>query len=930
MRKIIVLYLICGALNTILALPGDTIFFDNFENDTAWTPRAGMVTKVVNDPDSGKVMRITGKQESAWNYASSKNFLLQAGHKYRFTSLLYIDTLSPLFAPYFKVEYTENGSGIDRVSSSKYIPVVGGWQELFMEFECIAQANGGWIAVEKGTNNSVYIDALVDNVFLVEIKDFTPHPYHFDTIPAPLDSLSTHHPRLYLTTEKFADLKSKINTEPYASLLSELLYVANGGVDNGPPTYIVGTDEEQLWQRPVGNMMPHLAMAYRLTDDQKYLVAAKQFMLASAGYPTWGLGNIDGSDLATGHQLYGLALAYDWLYNYLDSTTLDSVRNCLLSRGEFMFEKLLNEDVWWHDSYLQNHQWVNMTGLCAAGLALFGDTSDIDGWILLPLKKFKTTMTSLGPDGASHEGIPYWSYGVEYMLKFMELARDLLEEDLYADNEWFMNTYLFRLYGMLPRSHSKLTSSLMTFGDGPRYDWYGPDHLLRRLASQYDNGNAEWLADELSKAKAGLSGSHARFMNIIWADPSVTSQSPDNLPLLKHFSDMDIVYMRSGWHGRESLSAFKCGPHIGHHAINQYSYDPGGGHVHPDAGAFQIFSHGDWLIVDDGYTLKTTAYQNTALINEIGQEGEGAAWFSGSLLCQQNRGAKIVRVDTTKKYDYIIGDVTAAYKKETGLKEFLRHVLFIRPNCWIIADEFTTETASLFESYLHADFPFEQVDTNRCKVEGDSGALFITSIKPYDGTLQTWKQQIIGTGGGEKDSIPALKIYNKIKSSKRMFITMLEAYPTNSSPIFTSVIKQNSGDEYISFQTPDTNYTFRLNKDRIDRTAPLFVDTSLTPIKGKTFFNLNNGVEISARITSGKGVIFNVTLPENGEFLITAYNAHGRKLFHYRKDNAVRGSHLVQWHSQGYKNIGAGSGVYFISLRYRDTLLMKKLVYVKK
>ncbi len=925
MRKINIVHICLFLFATVTAFPGDTIFFNDFENDTAWIPRAGIVTKVVSNPDSGKVMRVTGKQETGWNYAYGKQFTLQAGQKYRFTSWISIDSVLPLFAPYFKVEYTKDGSGIGRVSSSKYVIINGGWQKLFLEFECIAEANGGLIAFEKGTNTPVYMDAIVDNVFLLEIDDFTPHPYHFDTIPAPLDSLSSQHPRLYLTAEKFADLNLKISSEPYTTLLSEMLSIADNGVNNGPPTYTTtGSNNEQLWQRPVGNMMPHLAMAYRLTDDQKYLTAAKQFMLVSAGYPTWGLEKIDGTDLAAGHQLYGMALAYDWLFHDLDSNTLDSVRGCLLSRGEFMFQKLVNKEIWWHDSYLQNHQWVNMAGLSAAGLALFGDSSDVDGWILLPLEKFKTTMAALGPDGASHEGIPYWSYGLENLLKFMDLARDLLEEDLYGGNKWFMNTHLFRLYGMLPQAYAKKSSSLMTFADGPRYDWYGPDYMLRRLAAEYKNGCAQWLGDKLDNED--YCGGSARFLNLIWVDPSVPPVPPDNLPILKHFNDMDIVYMRSGWHGRESLFAFKCGPHIGHHAIKNFTYDPGGGHVHPDAGAFQLFAHGDRLIVDDGYTLKTTAYQNTALINGVGQEGEGNAWFSGDLLCQQSRGARILRVDTTKKYDYIIGDVTPAYKKEAGLKEFLRHVLFIRPDCWVIADEFKTDTASLFESYLHADFPFEQVDTNTCKVEGDSGALFITSIEPYNGALQTWKQKIVGTGGEEMDSIPALKIYNKTKNSNTMFITMLEAYPANESPVVTCVVQENAGGKYISFQSPDTSYTFRLDPDRIDRAAPLFVDTTITPIKEKSLFNLNDNADIHAQIIGGKSVRFSVNLPEDGEFAITVCNAQGRRLFHYRKQHAAEGCHSVRWRAQSYNQPAMGCGVYFVRLKYYNSLLVKKLV----
>ena len=129
----------------------------------------------------------------------------------------------------------------------------------------------------------------------------------------------------------------------------------------------------------------------------------------------------------------------------------------------------------------------------------------------------------------------------------------------------------------------------------------------------------------------------AIFLNLLWEDPSVAPEPPTDLPGFKHFGDLDIVYMRSSWDGDESLMAFKCGPFIGHHALARYSYDPGGGHVHPDAGSFLLFAHGDWLIVDDAYTWKTTAFQNTALVNGIGQEGEGAAWFQGERLCAEAR-----------------------------------------------------------------------------------------------------------------------------------------------------------------------------------------------------------------------------------------------------------------------------------------------------
>ena len=66
-------------------------------------------------------------------------------------------------------------------------------------------------------------------------------------------------------------------------------------------------------------------------------------------------------------------------------------------------------------------------------------------WIGLPLDKFQRTMAALGPDGASHEGMGYWEYGAEYMLKFMDLARARLDVDLYT-NQWWRNTARYAQY----------------------------------------------------------------------------------------------------------------------------------------------------------------------------------------------------------------------------------------------------------------------------------------------------------------------------------------------------------------------------------------------------------------------------------------------------------------------------------------------------
>ncbi|MGA2501096.1 MAG: DUF4962 domain-containing protein [Tepidisphaeraceae bacterium] len=638
-----------------------------------------------------------------------------------------------------------------------------------------------------------------------------------------LDQIKAIHPRLYLNQQRFEDLKRKTSDEPYRRLLAQVVAVADGGVRSGPPKYIEHDNysgDEQLWQRSVGNMIPHLAMAYRLTGERKYLQAASDWMVASAGYRTWGLGNIDGKDLAAGHQLYGMALGYDWLYDNLDPQTRLIIQKCLETRGRFMFEQLSAGKIWWGKSYLQNHQWVNLTGLAAAGMALYGQTPDVEGWIRLPLEKYRTVMVSLGPDGASHEGVPYWSYGVEYMLKFMDLARDLLGEEMFKDNAWFRHTADFRLYSMLPRGGWSRRASLMTFADGPRYDWYGPDYLLRKLAAEYRDGHAQWLANELDHAQ--LCSTEASFLNLIWVDPALKAVSPADLPTFKHFEDMGLVFMRSGWDGQESLLAFKCGPTLGHDALKRYSYDPGSGHVHPDAGAIQLFAHGDWLIVDDGYSAKHTEYQNTVTVNGIGQTGEGKAWFDSTRLLKEKRGAKILYARPGKEFDYVIGDVAPAYEPAAGLARFVRHVVYWRPDIWVLIDELATREPAEFTLFFHADEPFQGAGGgNVFDVKGRNGALRLVALAPESAVAKCFKQDIVSTGGKTGDKLDVLALSNGSKQDKAMFVTVLSAYKAVDKPDMDATLTHTSSAPILTLRYGDRTFRLALHPDRSDPSGPI-------------------------------------------------------------------------------------------------------------
>jgi hypothetical protein len=691
---------------------GQPIAWD-FESDSGnWRPRAATVkvervTGVGATENSRACLHIHGSMKENWNYALSGSVSMQAGRLYRLSAWVKVVSAgSKTPMPFLKCEFvaSDRRKQMGRAATTHYdAKNLGRWQHLTGEFQAPAGTVSCWLALEKGTSDPTQIDAYLDDVIIEPIDKLTVlSKYDLDPVPSALQKVRNVHPRLYLNAERVEELLRAVQTT-HTDLWADLRTLADRAAKQGAPKYRRGdswSGDEQLWQRSVGNVMPHLAMAYLMTGDKRYLDASKEWALASCAYPTWGYGQIDGMDLAAGHQLFGLATVYDWCYHDLDEASRQQIRGTLVKRASAMFQAAATDKIWWRRSYMQNHLWVNACGLAAAGFALFDEDEEAHLWIGLAGDKFRRTMDALGPDGASHEGVGYWEYGAEYMLKFMHLADKLLGVDLY-DNPWWRNTARYCQYLSLPRKGWVSRNYIVDLADCPRTHWYGPDHILRNLAGRYRDGHAQWLAEQIDKAD--VDAPSARWLNLIWYDPSVQAVPPETLPTLHHFEDMGIVSTRTGWDGREALVVFKCGPFIGHEAIDDFSYDPGGGHVHPDAGHFIVFANNQWLIRDDGYQDKWTDQHNTLLIDGSGQLGEGRTWFNGTECLLAKARPRIILASSNAGLDHIAGDVTAAYPKSAGLERFVRHLLFVKPDLLIVVDDIAVNRVADLELRLHTE-----------------------------------------------------------------------------------------------------------------------------------------------------------------------------------------------------------------------------------
>ncbi|MFC1650812.1 DUF4962 domain-containing protein [Candidatus Latescibacterota bacterium] len=705
--------------------------WDSQSRTITWEPQADTIelTRARGEyalKDSKSSLRITGTS-SGKNFASSALHPMDEFEIYSMVAGIKLkDVQSANSIPAITIQFitSDPKSTLGKAKLEKYeITKNGEWQFLTTQFRSPLGTEQFRITVERDSASlsespaSQSIDLYIDFINIMPAEKYTTHDkYRLTPVPQALNEVRGVHPRIYLTDERIGELRKLIKTT-HKPLWEEVRAQADNITRRDPPPYMDENEWkniEQLYMRPVGNNIPFMALAYVLTEDEKYLKSAVKWAMASCNYETWGLYEFSGIDLATGHQLFGLGILYDWCYDALDEDTRRIIRETIIRRGSYMFDvaaggrmvkdvEVYRRHPWtqWDEAYLQNHLWDNSCGLSVAGLAIFDEYDDSTRWLAFTLDKYKRTLEVLGDDGASHEGVSYWCYGMEYMLKFLHIARDYLDADLF-DHEWLRNTAKFCLYVGIPRNSWTQSNMIVNYGDSPRQSGYGPDYQLRALAGEYSDGHAQWLAGEFDRSN--VAHTISRWLNLIWHDPTVPETPPDDLPTMHHFEDIGIVTSRSDWSGDESFIFFKCGPYIGHNAISEMIYDHSSGHhVHPDTNNFMLIGNGEWMIRDDGYWGKYTGYHNTLIIDNGEQLGGGYPAFNGAEPHAVQARPRITRAVSTPEYDHITGDATESYPSASGLQHYIRHMVFLKPDVLLVIDDISLDETRELELRFHPE-----------------------------------------------------------------------------------------------------------------------------------------------------------------------------------------------------------------------------------
>ena len=483
-------------------------------------------------------------------------------------------------------------------------------------------------------------------------------------------------------------------------------------------------NETLFEQQPAGSVTfmgiasANLSLMYLLTKQPHYLEEAKRWVFTCVNYPHWGSDKNRDIDLSAAWLLFGLALSYDWLKNDLSEDERCQLRDKLILQSSRMYEhRQMNRGSGWAAQYWQNHNWINMTGLAAAGYALVNEYPDAQEWIDAAKENFEFIYSVLPADGSDYEGVVYWRYGAMWLFVYANLVKEREGIDYFATTPFLKNTFYYRLYQSAPDLQRQIN-----FGDcHDRFSGHSTA-IYYKTAAEYRNGHAQKLGNLVrdnflyreameSKVKPGILPEC--LFEVLFYDPSVPETDFEDLSLTTYFEDLGLLVIRSSWEQDAMHFSFKCSAPGGKTQWNEAwklfeqtgHKHPGLSHQHPDNNSFILVANDTYLAIDDGYNRNVkAAHHNVVLVDGTGyqDEGQNNIW---SDYTPDMTGV----VETYKNEDgivYIVGETSSTYQKSLKLTRFARHVLHTHKPYFIIFDELQSELDHNYTWLLHSDvFP---------------------------------------------------------------------------------------------------------------------------------------------------------------------------------------------------------------------------------
>jgi len=547
------------------------------------------------------------------------------------------------------------------------------------------------------------------NVEYIQNLSLSEHPHIFyskEEVPAlrsmicneKSNPMNVSFPKIFSYLKEMAD---SFLTESYFSVYNGAMYIYLP--PNQPRRH---PDNFPYWtgiSRELQARLETLSLIYLITGEKRYAERAKSFMLYISTWNQWTDPDYKCAGPRTcldiGHISMGMAIAYDWIYDSLDAAEKFIIREALISKGIIpAYTEALEENSWLQNPMIwPNGYAIVISGLGMASLTLLGEDPRAETWLNTAINYIVRWMDKMGADGGYTEGHTYASYATDFTSRFLYALLKYRGVNLF-NHSYMKNIPYFVIYSAAPDG-----KSIVNFEDSSLDAIYSWKETMAMAASLNNNRYAQWFLN-LTGVYNRIIRSHTYngIYHFIGFNPNIEPLNPEgSLPTSRLFASIGWAIFRTGWKSTDVLFAFKCGPWGSHH--------------HLDAADFILNYQGVWFAAAPGYRLSTsTEAHNTLLIDGKGQvsgDCQLTGFFNSSFI------------------DYVCGDASRAYPIE-GLS-FVRQVIFIKPNLFLIFDEVKASKSISISWIMHSETGSSiDISGSKCTIKRNERTMIVNVASP--------------------------------------------------------------------------------------------------------------------------------------------------------------------------------------------------------
>ena len=522
---------------------------------------------------------------------------------------------------------------------------------------------------------------------------------------------------LFFKEEDIAKIRSRVSNPRYAAVWAGILDIADKVAAAGGVRIEGSTSTDWYYIR---NNLLDVAMAALVTEEERYIETVNKILMdvAQSDMSFWqgpeypnrprtlvyhGETRLAG-ELETATICMGVCTAYDWCYSYLREDVKQALITALREKGQML---LHNSVLFQSENWVMNHLCVLSAGLTLCSFILRSEGYDTAEDIANARNGLNLWMDKIEHDGSYGESYHYWGYPTNCLFfglqAFKTVENVVLENThrvgnafswalhnqvgLYEDVKGFdrpvgiaVNNYDCPFVFQMEAPEALLYSK---FFHNPVANWY-IDHFLIPNPPRPDCVHHVWHTTNA--------------MLLALDDPEAPRVSPADykMPVDRYFSDTGFVYMRDSWDHAGDIGGDMV-----------FSLQSGGGgrscsHEHFDKNSYSLYAYGEYLINDPGHScyrgkshheFDTFAKAHNTL--SLSGGNQTLAFLERGMLHDEvhdyrsfHNQAQIVGRNFNPHVSYIASDAHRCY--EPYLKDFTRHVWFVRPDYFVILDRIDT------------------------------------------------------------------------------------------------------------------------------------------------------------------------------------------------------------------------------------------------